>query len=127
MPSVEISLVIASMHPEKLSEFYLFATKGALKSGVNKDHYLIFDTRGVILQIYRPSSKCSVPIKGNSSSLCLQQKPSENPVLTLREWSESLVMRGARIVEEPRFETFGVESWLHDPEGNTFLLFVPSL
>jgi len=35
MSSLKVSLVIASMKPEKLSEFYAFATNGDIKPGFN--------------------------------------------------------------------------------------------
>ena len=122
---IQISLVIASEQPQKLSEFYAFATNGDLQQGKNKDHYLITHHNGMNIQVYRPSEKESFPNRSRMTALCLQQSPSLDPLLTINEWSSILASMGASICDDPRLESFGAESWMIDPEGNHFLIFVP--
>jgi len=125
MFSIQLSLVIASDQPQRLSEFYAFATNGDLQLGKNKDHYLISPPNGMNIQIYRPSGKRSFSTPGRRSALCLQQPPSDSPLIAIKEWSKILVERGAVVNEHPRVEPFGAESWIIDPEGNHLLIFVP--
>ncbi len=125
MCSIQPSLLIASHHPQKLSKFYAFATCGELQPGINNDHYLIIHRTGMNIQIYRPSLGRPWPKRGKAAALCLQQKSSINPLLSVNEWVERLISRGAGVVERPRLELFGAESWMIDPEGNYFVIFVP--
>ena len=125
MSSLKVSLVIASMKPEKLSEFYAFATNGDIKPGFNEDHYLIIHPCGLNIQVYRPSERRTLSEKGRASSLCLQQAPSDKPISAISEWVKNLISRGAVVFEQPKLESFGAESWLIDPEGNYFLIVVP--
>ena len=127
MSPIHLSVVIASSHPQKLSEFYAFATNGDLLPGISSDHYVISHPNGLSIQIYRPSKNRSWPDRGRSSALCLQETPSENPIFLISKWATSLISKGASIVEQPTLEVFGAESWLIDPEGNYFLIFVPKI
>ena len=125
MSSLQVSLVIASKKPKKLSEFYAFATNGYVKPGFDEDHYLIINPSGLKIQVYRPSQRKPLPDKGRASSLCLQHAPSIKPLSIISEWATSLIKRGATVFEQPKLESFGAESWLIDPEGNYFLIVVP--
>ncbi len=125
MSSIYLSWVIASRNPQKLSEFYAFATKGDLRDGVNKNHFLVVRDDGLNIQVYKPAEKRSWPKPGRRTALCLQQVPSSEPLFSAREWTQSLVVKGAVVVEEPKLEFFGAESWMKDPEGNYFLILVP--
>ena len=125
MFSIQLSLVIASEQPERLSEFYVFATNGDLQPGKNQDHFLIVHQNGMNIQIYKPSKKRLFSKPSRRSALCLQQPPSASPLIAIREFSQKLVALGAVINEPPRLEPFGAESWIIDPEGNHLLIFVP--
>ena len=125
MFSIQLSLVIASEQPQRLSEFYAFATNGDLQPGKNKDHFLIVHQNGMNIQIYKPSEKRSFSSPSRRSALCLQQPPSVSPLKVIKEYSKKIEAIGAVINEEPRLEPFGAELWTIDPEGNHLLIFVP--
>ena len=125
MFAIQLSLVIASEQPQRLSEFYSFATNGDLQPGKNNHHYLIVHENGMNIQIYKPSEKRSFSNSSRRSALCLQQPPSLRPLIAIKEWSKRLETMGAVINEQPRLEPFGAESWMIDPEGNHLLIFVP--
>ena len=127
MSAIEFSLVIASQEPQKLSEFYAFATNGDLLPGSNDFQYWIVLSSGLKIKIYRPSQKLSFLYRGRSTALCLEQPPTTHPLLSVREWATTLIPRGASLVEDPKLESFGAESWMTDPEGNYFLLLVPKI
>ncbi len=125
MSTFQLSLVIASQEPQKLAEFYAFATKGDLQYGEDVHHYLIVNGNGMHIQIYRPSKKRAWSNKFAATSLCLQQSPSIDPLAQIDQCISRLVLKGASVVEEPRNESFGAECWLSDPDGNHFLIFAP--
>ncbi|WP_320667896.1 VOC family protein [Prochlorococcus sp. MIT 1307] len=125
MSSIQLSVVIASREPQKLSEFYAFATNGDLRQGITNDHYLIDHQNCLSIQIYRPSDTQAWPKGGRASALCFQRTPSAEPLSSINEWIGSLVLKGAEVVEKPKLQSFGAESWLIDPEGNYFLIYVP--
>ena len=125
MSSIQLSLALASRDPQKLSEFYAFATNGDLQSGMNSNHFLIAHSNGFLIQIFCPAKKSSWSNRGRTAALCLQQAPSLNPLLTIGEWVDTLMSRGAVVVDHPKLESFGAEAWLTDPDGNYFLIFVP--
>ena len=80
------------------------------------------------IQIYKPSSKIPSPLVAPSSfSICFQKEPNVDPLFKLKEWCKEIVLIGAEVFKEPMLESFGAEAWMRDPEGNTFLLFVPLL
>ena len=125
MFSIQPSLVIASEQPQRLSEFYAFATNGDLQPGKNKDHFLIVHRNGMNIQVFKPSKERSFSNNSRRSAICLEQPPSSSPLIALNEWLEKLSSMGAVINESPRLEWFGAESWITDPEGNHLLIFVP--
>ena len=118
-------MAIASAHPEKLAEFYAFATNGKLKPGKNQNHWEVVVGGGLKIHLYKPSQKKPTLKKGRVVSLCLEKEPSQKPLSIINEWAEILVCRGAKIAQEPKVEPFGTEVWMTDPEENDFLIFVP--
>ncbi len=126
MSSIQVGLAIASKKPRKLSEFYVFATEGDLLSGFNQDHFLVVNCNGMTIEVYRPSEKEFWSDLGRASALCLKQEPSSQPLLSLNHWASSLIAKGANLISHPKIESFGVEAWMTDPEGNYFLIFIPN-
>ncbi len=126
MSSIQISLVVASKHPRKLSEFYAFATNGELLPGENDQHWRVVQRNGISLHFYKPVTNRPWPNRGRAASLCLEKAASVEPLWAVNQWIESLVSRGATVDQQPKVELFGAESWMTDPEGNNFLIFVPS-
>jgi hypothetical protein len=59
--------------------------------------------------------------------LCLQRKAgAADAFAVLHAWISAALELGASVDDPPRQETFGVEAWLLDPEGNRLLLLVLS-
>tara|TARA_Y100001968_G_scaffold217938_1_gene200523 strand:- start:4847 stop:5248 length:402 start_codon:yes stop_codon:yes gene_type:complete len=127
MSSIEISFVISSKRPKALAEFYSNVSQIDFIKGIDSNHYLLPIKDGFLLQIYRPSSTRDWPNKGRSMSICFQKKPAIEPMSVLEEWSYHLTRLGGSICEEPRNEPYGAETWVADPEGNDFLILVPSI
>ncbi len=127
MSSIQSHIAIASRDPITLSKFYLFAINGEPQPGLNQDHCRILCKNGVCIDIYRPAKNRPWPDKGRAVALCLQKEPSIDPLISIDEWAKRLISRGATFVEEPEVQLFGAESWLTDPEGNYFLIFVPNV
>ena len=125
MSEIEVSWVIASERPKELAEFYAFVINGEIREGKNNQHFLIVDPTGLKIHIYRPSEKCTWQKMGHASSICMATKPSLDPLSEIEEWSSRLISNGATVVEGPRVESFGAESWIADPEGNYFLILAP--
>ncbi len=126
MSQIHVGYVLASKCPSSLAEFYSFAIGEEILSGVNDEHFCVFHPAGLKLQIYRPSRKHTFPIRGKASALCIWRETCDNPLEVLVEWASSLVSKGGNIVEEPRMESFGAEAWMEDPEGNYFLICIPT-
>lgn len=125
MSFIHLSLAIAAQNPRKLSEFYVFATDGDLRSGFNEDHFLVVNCNGMTIHIYKPSEKFLWSNRGKVSALCLKQEPVSQPLLSLNQWVKRLTSKGASLVSCPTVESFGVEAWMSDPEGNYFLILAP--
>ena len=121
-----ISFVLASEAPKKLAEFYAFAMNAEVHPGLSDLHWLIVHPDGTRMQIYYPSQSRPLPKRGRALALCITGPSSIDPIASLEEWSLKLISRGAIVVEEPRLESFGAEAWLSDPEGNDFLILVPT-
>ncbi len=115
---------MASSSPKELSEFYAFATNGQSQQPKTTENFWIVRSGEMRIQIYCPSSKRAWPMRGSSSALCFQQSQSGDPIKDINEWVTSLVSRGASVVDQPKFESFGIEAWMADPEGNKFLIVV---
>ena len=128
MDDIGTNFLIASLKPRELSEFYALLGNGKVVKGFNSSHYLIMYRQNYKIQIYKPSHEIIRPLEGLSAfSICFQKKPNIEPLMKLKEWCKEIVSLGGHVYEEPRNESFGAETWLLDPEGNTFLLLVPLL
>ena len=127
MSFINLSLAVASAHPEKLAEFYAFATNGKLVRGQNQQHWKVSLGDGLMIHLYKPSQKDPIPIKGRAMALCLEQQASMTPLPTIEKWVGVLISRDAKLAQEPTVEPFGAEAWMTDPEGNYFLIYVPIL
>lgn len=58
-------------------------------------------------------------------ALCLQQNADGgDSAFLLQAWIQQATAQGGSLLEPPRHESFGVEAWLLDPEGNRLLLLV---
>ncbi len=125
MARIAAKLVLASLRPSVLAQFYAYAMDSEIKPGLNNSHFLVVNTEGFEIQIYKPSQYRSWPKRGRALSLSLQALPSNQPVLTLNDWVRNLKSKGAKLITEVRLEFFGAEAWVADPEGNAFLLVVP--
>lgn len=118
-------MLIAARIPRELAEFYSDAIKAKLSKGFNDEHWLVQCTNGLVIQVYRPSVKGPWPNRGRSIAPCLQAEPSATPLIVLERWVSDLKSNGAKVLDSPKLEIFGAESWLSDPEDNAFLLLVP--
>ena len=126
MSFIKLGLAIASPHPKKLAEFYALATNGKLVLGTNQQHWTVELWHGLTIHLYKPSQNEPIPEKGRAMSICLEQEASISPSSTIKEWVRVLIACGAKLIKEPTLQAFGVEAWMSDPEGNDFLIFVPS-
>ncbi len=124
---LEISLVLEARLPRELAEFYSHVMDAEIRQGVSSNHWCLLAPNGIKIQIYRPSTSKPPSIKGKAMAPCVAAKASSNPLEALSEWSLALEEKGAKVIDAPRLEAFGAESWLSDPEGNSFLLVVPIL
>ena len=127
MSCSQISWLLMADAPKALAEFYGFAMNAQVRQGLNVSHWYVANLEGLRIEIFSPSRTRPRPCKGRGFSLCLKGKKSMKPLLEIKEWSSKLVARGAVLLEKPIVEDFGVESWLGDPEGNQFLIVVPSI
>ena len=127
MSQSKAKLVLASVNPSQLADFYAFAMDAEIYIGLNDSHFSLINTEGFEMQIYKPSRAMTHPEKGRALSLCLQGAPSNNPLVVLKAWTRRLESKGASIISAPRVEHFGAEVWMLDPEQNAFILFVPLL
>ena len=128
MDDIATSFLIASSNPRKLSEFYAFVCNGKVSNGFSSNHYLIIYREIFKIQIYKPSiDKQSFSDAPSKCALCFQKESAKEPLLKLQEWSNEILSLGGKVLLKPRNESFGSEVWMQDPEGNSFLLFVPLL
>ena len=127
MPLMKINFVIASENPKELSEFYAKINSDKANKGFNKTHYFISLSNQSKIHFYRPNENHEWQRKGNSTSLCFQSEPSENPSKFLERWISEILEIGGRAMGPPKLAGFGSEQWMLDPEGNQFLILVPYL
>ena len=66
-------------------------------------------------------------MKGNSTSLCFQGEPSEDPSKMIETWISEILKIGGSVMGISKLANFGAEQWILDPEGNKFLILVPYL
>tara|TARA_B100000579_G_scaffold161760_1_gene131368 strand:+ start:95 stop:508 length:414 start_codon:yes stop_codon:yes gene_type:complete len=127
MPLMNINIVIASENPKELSEFYAKINSDKVNKGFNAFHYFISLSSRSQIHFYRPNENYEWQREGNSTSLCFQGEPSEDPSKIIERWTFEIIKFGGSPMEEPKLENFGSEQWMLDPEGNQFLILVPFL
>ena len=123
MLKIKASWIIACDDPEKLSHFYGLALHASPQKGINNQHWTVTSSDFLRIQFYRFSKKTPSLIGGRRSSLCLEKGPLKDPLVVIQQWTVELISYGAVSKEPPKILSFGVESWLKDPEGNDFLIF----
>ncbi len=126
MSSIDVNWVIASRRPESLALFYAFACDGEIRSGFVDGHFLVFKREILIIQTYKAPSDWMFGESGRTVLLCLQKRESADPLDEINHWISQLVVKGANIIGPTKNEPFGSESLMEDPEGNCFLIYVPS-
>ena len=126
MCDLSVSLVLAAEDPFSLAKFYAKAFLGNLSSGQSQSHWIISRPDGFRLDIYRPSRFKDKEKKGNALAICMKSAPSKDPIKTLDELVLRLESIGGITIGHESIENFGVEKWVIDPEGNSFLVIVPS-
>ena len=127
MPLMNINFVIASENPKELSEFYAKINSDKVKKGFNSTHYFISLSNRSKIHFYRPNKNHEWQRKGNSTSLCFQGEPSEDPSQIIKSWISEILKIGGNAMGIPKLANFGSEQWMLDPEGNQFLILVPYL
>ena len=125
MPLININFVIASKNPKELSGFYSKINSDKASKGINATHYFISLSNRSKIQFYRPNEKHEWPREGNSTSLCFQREPCEEPSKIIKSWTSELSKLGGSTIGSSKFADFGTEQWMLDPEGNQFLILVP--
>jgi len=127
MPLMNINFVIASENPKELSEFYAKINADKVNNGFNATHYFISLSNRSKIHFYRPNENHEWQRKGNSTSLCFQGEPSEDPVTIIERWTAEILKIGGTSMGIKKLASFGSEQWMLDPEGNQFLILVPYL
>jgi len=127
MPLMNINFVIASENPKELSIFYAKINFGKVIKGFNTNHYFISLSNRSKIHFYRPTENYEWQRKGNSTSLCFQGEPSEDPATIIESWTSEILKIGGSAMGKTKLANFGSEQWMLDPEGNQFLILVPYL
>ena len=127
MPLMNINFVIASENPKELSIFYAKINSGKVIKGFNTTHYFISLSNRSKIHFYRPNENYEWQRKGNSTSLCFQGEPSEDPATIIERWTSEILKIGGSAMGKTKLANFGSEQWMLDPEGNQFLILVPYL
>ena len=127
MPLMNINFVIASENPKELSSFYAKINSDEVNEGFNSTHYFISLSDRSKIHFYRPNENHKWQRIGNSASLCFQREPSEDPPEIINVWTSEILKIGGSLIGASKFEHFGSEQWMLDPEGNQFLILVPYL
>ena len=127
MPLINVNFVIASENPKELSSFYAKINSDKANKGFNSTHYFISLSNQSKIHFYRPNENHEWQRKGNSTSLCFQGQPSDDPAEFVKRWTAEIVKMGGSLLGKLKLEKFGSEQWMIDPEGNQFLILVPYL
>ena len=127
MPLMNINFVIASENPKELSAFYAKINSDKANKGFSKSHYFISLSSRSKIHFYRPNENYEWQRKGNSTSLCFQREPSEDPAMIIERWTSEILKIGGSAMGISKLANFGSEQWMLDPEGNQFLILVPFL
>ena len=127
MPLMKINFVIASENPKELSDFYAKINSDKVNKGFYSTHYFISLSNRTKIHFYQPNENHAWQRKGNSTSLCFQREPCEEPSEIIKSWSSEIFKIGGSAMGIPKLANFGSEQWMLDPEGNQFLILVPYL
>ena len=127
MPLMNINFVIASKNPKELSGFYAKINSDKANKGFNSTHYFISLSNRSQIHFYEPNENHEWQRKGNSTSLCFQREPCEDPSKIIECWTSEILKIGGSSMGIPKLAKFGSEQWMLDPEGNQFLILVPYL
>ena len=127
MPLMNINFLIASKNPKELSGFYAKINSVKASKGFNTTHYFISLSNRSKIHFYRPNENHEWQRKGNSTSLCFQREPCEEPSKIIKSWTAEITKLGGSTIGVPKLANFGSEQWMLDPEGNQFLILVPYL
>lgn len=120
---IHTSLVLAADDPAALATFYGTLLEVAPQPGLSPSHWRLPWPAGGHLEIYAPSRQRPQPQQQGRLALCLQRQAQDHdPHAALLAWLERAQGLGATELEPPRRESFGMEAWLLDPEGNRVLL-----
>ena len=122
---MNINFLIASKNPKELSDFYAKINSDKVSKGFNSTHYFISLSDRSKIHFYLPSENHKWQRKGNSTSLCFQGEPSEEPAKVIEIWTSEILKLGGSVMGTSKLADFGSEQWMLDPEGNQFLIFVP--
>ena len=127
MPLMNINFVIASENPKELADFYGKINSDKVNKGFNSTHYFISLSNRSKIHFYRPNKNYEWARNGNTTSICFQGEPSDEPSKFLESWTSEILGIGGRASGLPKLAEFGSEQWILDPEGNQFLILVPYL
>ncbi len=122
---MNINFLIASKNPKELSDFYAKINSDKVSKGFNSTHYFISLSDRSKIHFYLPSENHKWQRKGNSTSLCFQGEPSEEPAKVIEIWTSEILKLGGSVMGASKLADFGSEQWILDPEGNQFLILVP--
>jgi len=120
------AIVLAADDPAALATFYGVMLDGKPQQGLSSTHWRVPWPPGGWLEIYAPSSNRPQMRQQGRLALCLQAASAAGGdcLGILQCWLEMAVQQGATVLTPPQQESFGVEAWLLDPEGNRLLLLV---
>ncbi len=122
----QVSILISSSEPAKLSKFYSLVMNSSYCKGLNENHYEIKSKTCLPLTFFKPSTKrMGTNPQQHSLSISFQRKPSSDPLNEINNWLFEIISFGGSLIEGPRLEFFGAEAWISDLDGNPFLIFVP--
>ena len=125
MTLMNINFVIAAENPKELSEFYAKINSDKVHKGFNSAHYFISLSDRSQIDFYRPNENYEWKREGNSTSLCFQGEPSEDPSKSIKGWISDIQKNGGSVMGNSKLAKFGSEQWMLDPEGNQFLILLP--
>ena len=109
---MNINFLIASENPKELSSFYGKINSDKVNKGFNSNHYFISLSKRSKIHFYRPGNNHEWEKKGNSSSLCFQGEPSQDPSKVIELWASKLLKSGGRVKGLPKSADFGSEQWM---------------
>ena len=127
MPLMNTNFVIASENPKELSDVYAKINSYKANKGFNTDHYFISLSNRSKIHFFLPNENHKWQKKGNSTSLCFQGEPSDDPSKVIERWTSEILKIGGSTIGISKLASFGCEQWMIDPEGNQFLILVPYL